>query len=344
MYFNPSFKNPQIDEVDLVLERNLGWNTVVSLSYMGSFGHFLPQYTDDNIKPGTNAQGAGNTITYRVGGGGPLHDPTYSTVFYGYRPNSSYAQMLNVFGVNSNYNAMVIQVAHRMAKSVQFNANFTWAHSLDYGASSATNLTASSGFGMFRPDDIGLEYGNSSVNVPRRFVFNMVLNSPWKMKGWLQYLANGWQIAPIFTAQDGLPYSIGTSGSAPGVLSNGGGMNGSSGRFGIDILGRNTFKLPGSQNLDMRISKSINIREKAKLELMAEAFNLFNHYNPQTVSTTGYTVTKTGTITDTAGTVQSCSNATPCLSFNTAFGSVTAANSTYAYWTRQIQIGARLKF
>ena len=162
MYFNPHYKNPQIDEVDLVLERSLGWNTVLSLSYMGSFGRFLPQYTDDNILPGTNAQGAGSTITYRVAGGGPLKNPAYSTTFYGYRPNPSYAQMLDIFGVNSNYNAMVIQVSHRMAKSIQFNAHFTWAHSLDYGASSATNLTASSGFGMFQPNNIGLEYGNSS--------------------------------------------------------------------------------------------------------------------------------------------------------------------------------------
>jgi hypothetical protein len=344
MYFNPSFKNPQIDEVDLVLERNLGWNTVLGVSYMGSFGHFLPQYTDDNMRPGTNAAGAGSTISYRVAGGGPLKDPTYSTVFYAYRPNSSYAQMLNIFGVNSNYNAMSIQVAHRMAKSVQFNAHFTWAHSLDFGASSATNLTASSGFNMFRPDNIGLEYGNSSVNVPRRFVFNMVLNSPWKMKGKLGYLTDGWQIAPIFTAQDGLPYSIGTSGNAPGRLTNGSGMNGSAGRFGIDILGRNTFKMRGSQNLDVRVSKSFNFMEKAKLELMAEAFNLFNHFNTQSVSTTGYSVTTSGTITDTTGAVQSCSNSTPCLSYSTAFGTVTAANSTYAYWTRQIQIGARLKF
>jgi hypothetical protein len=344
MYFNPNFKNPQIDEVDLVVQRNVGWNTIVSLSYMGSFAHFLPQYTDDNMLPGTNAQGAGSTITYKVGAGGPLTNPTYSTTFYAYRPNPSYAQMIDIFGVSSNYNAMVIQVGHRMSKSVQFNASYTWSHSLDYGASASTNLTASSGFNMFQPNNVGLEYGNSYVNVPNRFVLNMVLNSPWHVKGRLHCLADGWQMSPIFAAQNGLPYSISTSGSAPGLLSNGGGMNGSDGRFGIDVLGRNTFRLPGTQDLDLRISKSISIKEKVSLEFLGEAYNLFNHFNAQTASATGYTVTKSGTITDTTGAVQSCSNATPCLSYNTAFSTITAANNTYAYWTRQIQIGVRLKF
>jgi hypothetical protein len=343
-YFNPHYKNPQIDEVDFSIERNVGWNTVLSASYMGSFGHFLPQYTDDNILPGTNAVGAGSTITYKVAAGGPLKSPTYTTTFYAYRPNPNYAQMIDIFGVSSNYNALVIQASHRLSKSVQFNAFYTWSHSLDYNTSVSTNLTASSGFGMFQPNNVGLEYGNSQFNVPNRFVVNMVLNSPWHVKGPLRYLANGWQMSPIFQAQNGLPYYLATSGTAPGVLSNGGGANGSDGTFRLDATGRYVYKLPGIQNLDLRLSKTFPIKEKVNLELMAEAFNLFNHFNATGVNNTGYIVSKSGTITDTTGATQSCSNATPCLSYNTPFGSVTSANSNFALSTRQIQFGARLKF
>jgi hypothetical protein len=352
LYYNPHMKTPQIDQADLVVERNLGWNTVFSLNYMGSFGHFLPQYTDDNIAVGTNSgtaaapscAGAGGTLTYFVSGGGPLHSPTYTTPFYACRPNPNYTQMVDIFGVSSNYNGLVVQVNHRMSNSVQFNSSFTWAHGLDYGASATTAITATSGFNMLQPNNVGAEYGNDNFNVPRRFIVSMVANSPWHVNGRLSYLTDGWEIAPIFTAQDGLPYTPGISGSPAGLLASGGGVNGSDGVFRLGSVARAFYNQPALQDLDLRISKSFSIKEKAHLELLGEAFNLFNHFNAQGVNTSAYSISKSGTITDTTGTLQNCTNATPCLSANTAFGSVTAANSDFAYSTRQIQIGLRLKW
>jgi hypothetical protein len=352
LYYNPHMKPPQIDQADLVVERNLGWNTVVSLNYMGSFGHFLPQYTDDNIAVGTNSgtaaapncAGAGGSLTYFVSGGGPVHSPTYTTPFYACRPNPNYNQMIDIFGVSSNYNGLVVQAHHRMSNSVQFNSSFTWAHGLDYGASASTSITATSGFNMLQPNNVGAEYGNDNFNVPRRFIFSMVAMSPWHVNGRMSYLADGWQISPIYTAQDGLPYTPTISGSPAGLLASGGGVNGSDGVFRLGTVARAFYNQPPLQDLDLRISKSFSIREKAHLELLGEAFNLFNHFNAQGVNTTAYSISKSGTITDTAGNTQTCSNATPCLSANTAFGTVTAANSNFAYSTRQIQIGLRLKW
>jgi len=53
-YFDPNFKSPQIHEVDLTLQRELGWHSVVSVSYLGSFGRHLQNFTDANLAaPGT---------------------------------------------------------------------------------------------------------------------------------------------------------------------------------------------------------------------------------------------------------------------------------------------------
>jgi len=335
MFLNSNYKNPQIDEVDFSVERSVGWNTVLSMSYMGAFGHFIPQYTDDNVTSTKN-------ITYFVAGGGTLQSPTYTTALFNTRPNANYNQMIDIFGVNSNYNALVIQVNHRMSNSIQFNAHYTWSHALDYNGTAATTLTASSGYNMFAPNNVGAEYGNSNNNIPNRFVINMVMNSPWHVKGPLGVLANGWELAPIFQAQTGLDYSIGTSGTAPGAATSGGGINGSDGAFRIG--GRNGFIMPDTQNLDLRLSKSFSFKEKVRLELLGEAFNLFNHFNATTVNSTGYSVSTSGTITDTAGNSQTCASATPCLSANTAFGTITGANSNFIFSTRQIQIGLRLKW
>src|SRR5208337_630346 len=98
--------------------------------------------------------------------------------------------------------------------------------------------------------------------------------------------------------------------------------------------------------LDVRISKTIRIKEKVNLELFGEAYNLFNHFNAQSITTEAYSIlTTTGsTITDSTGATQSCSKTTPCLNAYSPFQSVTAANNTYQTWTRQIQVGARLTF
>ena len=349
LYLNPSFKNPQVDEVDLSVERDIGWNSVVSVSYMGAFGHFLPQFTDDNVCSSTSATAtdcaAGiKTLTYFVGKGGPIGSPTYTTTLFNHRPNANYNQLIDEFGVNSNYNALVVAFNHRFSHNVQFNANYTWSHALDYNPSANTTVTASSGYTMFAPNHLAAEYGNSNNNVPNRFVFNMVLTAPWHVKGPLGYLANGWQLAPILQMQSGLDYLAGTSGTAPGSAPSGGGINGSDGTFRIDAVGRNIFTMPSTENLDLRMSKEIPIKEKVKLELLGEAFNLFNHFNATGVNSTAYSLSTSGTITDTTGATQTCTSAKPCLGYNTAFGTITSANSNFIFSTRQIQIGLRLKF
>jgi hypothetical protein len=344
MYFNPHYKNPQVDEVDFSVDRDIGWNTVLSLAYMGSFGHFLPQTTDDNIAQGTNAAGAGGTLTYFVGAGGPISSPTYTTSFYAYRPNANYTQMLDLFGVSSNYNAFVVEAKHRLSHSVQFDANFTWAHALDADSSTigSTTMTASSGYNMLYPNNISAEYGNSNLDVPRRVVVYLIADSPWHVKGPAGYLTNGWGLVPIFAAQDGLPYSATISGTAPGSLGSGGGVNGSDGVFRLPI--RNNYRESPSQNLDLRLAKTIPIKERVRVELFGEAYNLFNHYNVQTETTQAYSISTSGTVVDSTGATQTCAAATPCLNAYSPFRSVTAANNTYQFWTRQIQIGAKISF
>ena len=275
-----------------------------------------------------------------VASGGPETAPTYTTtLFTGPRPNPGFGSITNLFsGARSNYNALVAQVNHRMSHNVSFGANYTFSHALDTGVNAATFTDTND---LLNPFNIGLEYGNSIFNIQHRFVANAVITSPWHRSGWSNYLVGGWELAPIYQVQNGLPYSLVTTGNAPGGLSTG--VNGSNGRKGLDNIGRNSFTLPRTQVVDLRISKSIPITERYNLEILGEGFNLFNHVNVTTVNTTGYIVSTTGTITNANGTVP-CSAASPCLNFNAPFGTVSNANSNFAYTSRQIQIGVRLKF
>ncbi len=339
VFFDPNFQAPQIHETDLTLERQLGSNTVLSVSYLGSFGRELPDFVDTNLNPSSS------TITYTVIPGGPLKSATYATPLFASRPNTGFGAMTKIFsGVNSKYNAMTIQLNRRMSRSLQFNANYTWSHSLDFGQNESTFTDTND---LLEPSNLKKEYGNSNFNVPNRFVFSAVAESPWKTKGWTNYLVSGWEIAPIYQVQNGLPFSLVTTGNAPGGVSSG--VNGSNGRKGIDIIGRNSFQLPRTQVVDLRISKKFSFGENYKIEVLGEGFNLFNHTNITGAQTLAYRIVTTGTITTATGTV-SCGLGTvaspnlPCLNFNSPFATPTSGNSNFAYSSRQIQIGFRFLF
>ncbi len=346
VFFDSNFQNPQIHQADLTIERDLGWGTVLSVSYLGSFGRELPSFVDKNIVASTK------NITYNVLNGGPLTGATYTTKLFApitttplvKRPNNNFGAATDIFsGVNSNYQALAVQVNHRMNRHVQFSANYTWAHALDYGVNGSTFNDTND---LLDPTTIAPEYGNSIYDVRHRLVVSAVMQSPWKREGWLGYLTNDWQLSPVIQAQSGLPYSLATSGSAPGGLS--GGVNGSGGAFRIDQIGRNTFRQPSTLVPDLRLSKNIVVREKYTMELLGDLFNFINKVNVTQVNTLGYNIVAAG---GTANGVACPAGPNGCLIFNPAtssvnsgFGSISNANSNFVYSPRQIEVGVRIKF
>src|SRR5882724_2562096 len=355
-FFDKNFQAPSVQQTDLTFEREIARNTVVSVSYLGSFGRSLPDFVDINTGAPTT------TINYTVGAGGPLPAGTYSTPLFATiitkpssgpsptvspRTNQSFGAMSEIFsGVSSNYHALALQLNRKMTNHLQFTANYTWAHSLDYGQNASTFSDTND---LLVPTDIRGEYGNSIFDVRNRFVASAVAESPCHVGGVFGYLVNDWLLAPIYSSQSGLPYSLVTSGTptftTPQDSSGttitysglGAGINGSNGRKGIDVIGRNSFRMKRTINMDLRLSKKVRFGERYAIELLGEAFNIFNHQNVTSVNNTGYIIGST-----TADPTTKAVNAT--LNFNSSFGSVINSNSNFAYSPRQLQIGFRFLF
>ncbi len=383
-YFDPNFKMPQIHEVDLSLQRELPGHMVFSMSYLGSFGRHLQAFTDSNLAaPGTPAcfTSAGlqattgcqtltppSTISYtlsnQVAGnnvsGMPLSTSYAATVpFFTSRINPVYGAVVeNASSVNSSYNALVIQLEKRMSNHVQFAMNYTWSHAIDDGVGENTN--ASSYATYVNPLNVKqYEYGNSTFNVPNRFTFYSVLQSPWSASGWKKYLVEGWEASPVVQMQNGLPYSVTTYSSyyplqyvatsptkSQEFQSVAQGMLGAGGSYQMPGTGRNSWQQPATYVFDLRMAKQVTLAERYKLEFTADGFNLFNHRNVTSIYTTA---AYTGATTSAPGTSTS-----PVLSpYNyvgaagsqsSEFGLPNGANSNFVYGTRQIQLGARLQF
>jgi hypothetical protein len=362
VFFDPHFQNPQIHQIDLTVEREVGWGTVFSASYLGSLGRELPDFVDTNICTGVGvsvgnavapacSQGPG-TITYNVINGGPLPNGPYTTVLYRKanatqtRPNSNFGAMTDIFsGVNSQYNALVLQLNHRMSHHIQFSVSYTRSHAVDFGQNEQTFTGTNF---LLQPNNIALEKGNSQYDVPNRFVANAIVTSPWKHTGWAKWFADDWEMAPILQLQNGLPYTLSVSGSAPGGALFG--INGSGGTSRIDVLGNNSFHQSKAWITDLRLAKSFKVTEKYELEIMGDFFNIANKQNITQVNKTGYTIVRAPSPgIGTAG----CSFANPCLDFfnpqiatatSSTFGTTTNVNSNFQYTPRQIQLGARFRF
>ncbi len=348
VFFDSNFKAPLIHQADLTVEQDLGWNTVMSVTWLGTFGRRLPNFTDINLAPPI-------TVSYTVvdtSGKGPLAPGSvFTSKFYATpRPDSRFGSLTDIFsGVTSSYQGLVAQINHRFSNHVQFSANYTWSHALDYGQNNQTATVANN---LLDPQDIRAEYGNSNQNVPNRLVATAVVTAPWKYHGWLSYLLNDYEVSPSFQLQSGFPYSIGSSGTLSTAFlptgnrsAIGGGVNGSNGTFRVPGFQRNGFSQPATNTLDLRLSKRFNVAEKARLELLAESFNILNRQNVTAVNTTGYFI----------GNSRNAANAITgnTLTFNTSsanaalplFQSVTNTNSSgFSFSPRQLQLGVRVQF
>ncbi len=319
-FFDHNFRAPMIQQADLAIQREVGWNTVLSVSYLMSLGRQLPNFVDTNIAPATSTQ------TYTINGG-KYSGKSFTVPLYSARVNPAFQSMTDIVSnINSNYNALVVQAEHRLANGIQFQVNYTFSKALDYGQNQTSGADTND---PFDPFTVAYDYGKSVTNIPQRFVGSLVLAPTFHLQNrLLDQFANGWLLSPIYTEQSGLPYSYGVNGTdtkvktVPGAH---GSLNGSGGANYLILAGRNTLEQPRIEDVDLRLSRSLLFAQKYRLEALTEAFNLFNRENFTSVNTTAYNVT--GNVLNSVGN----------------FSVPNSAGNTI-YRERQIQFALRLEF
>jgi outer membrane receptor protein involved in Fe transport len=323
-FFDDDFQLPQIHQWDFIFEREIARNTVVSASYLGSFGNSLPNFVDTNLPLPTR------TVALNVVGG-PFAGATYLTpLFTGPRPNTAFAQLTEIrSNVFSKYHGLVLQANRRLTRGLQFQTNYTLARASDNGQSSVTFTSNNLPFNAF---DQQAEDGLSNFDRRQKFVASVVYSPNPFSSGAAKHVFNGWTIAPILNSFSGARFTGNVSGNINpqsfGFASNqtpGGGVNGSGGASRFAQVPRNFFKQPNIWYLDGRLSRRFSITESTKVEFLVEGFNLFNRTQ----------------VTAVQGTLYNLSGST--LTFNTPFASTTGADSTL-FRERQVQFAARFEF
>ena len=327
-YFAKGFQLPQIHQWDFILEREIARNTVVSASYLGSFGNSLPNFVD------TNLPAPSRFVTLNIVGG-PAAGQNYLTpLFTGSRPNTAFQQITEIRSdVFSKYHALVLQANRRLTDGLQFQTNYTLSRAADNGQTSQTFTLGNAPFNAF---DQQAERGLSTFDRRQKFVASVVYNPEPFKEGAAKHIFNGWTLAPIMNAFSGQRLSGNISGSINptsfGVASSqtpGGGVNGSGGSSRFALYPRNFFKQPNIWYVDTRLSRRFSVTERVKLEVLVEGFNVFNRTQITVMNATiynlaGSTLTFNGTGTN-------------------PFLNVTGTDSTL-FRERQVQFATRLEF
>jgi hypothetical protein len=229
---------------------------------------------------------------------------------------------------NSIYHALNLDLKRRFANNFQFLASLTWAHSIDDSSDLQTLLKPQNNLN-FRADR-----ADSLFDQRLRYVFSAIVTSPgeWRHSdSGLHRFLSDFTIAPILEVGTGRPFNIITgvdtngdqqsSNDRPNVTSSGALVL--PGFFTNGSLGRNMGITHKFASLDLRVMRSVRLGERARLDLIAEGFNMFNRFNE--------------------------ASASPLFSDVNAFGQ-RAGNGRYysrptaSYDPRQFQFGLKLNF
>jgi hypothetical protein len=354
----PDAKTPAVQEWNLTVEQQLSHNTSLRVAYVGSFGVHELLSIDPNSIPAQVCASA----TCKSGGNGAVQGTvTQGTVYIPgigtKRPNPFLsAGFFWYTGGNSSYNALEVDVTHRISKGLEFRGNYTWSKNLDVNSGLTIAQANNQPQIVLNRNDVRMDWGRSALNPASQASISASYELPFgHTQRWLNDVSrmeskfvSGWQINGIATVLSGFPFTpvIGANRSGDGDTRNpdrpsikpsfsGPVVTGNPnqwfnpaafvlptpGTYGN--LGRGGLTGPGLADVDFSLFKNTGITEKTNLQFRAEFFNISNRANYGPPNSTVYSTTPGGppAISPSAGLI-----------------------TTTATFPRQIQLGLKLIF
>jgi hypothetical protein len=343
------FVNPLVHEGDLTLEKQLPGNLSVSGAWLFSRGLHLPVFVDANLAPATT------THTYAVlNSAASAATQTFTLPWYTQRIDTGTGDILTGSSIlNSWYNALVLTLRRPMSNGFEALINYTFSKSTDDGAVNGANGTFNGTDYTIDPKNQKAENSVSDLYQKHRFTASLVYAPPVfhsLSNKFARTVLDGFIFSgtttiasplPVFALVSGNPSGAPDFGLTGGTVTNSGG--GTGGR--PPQVGRNAyFGRTQLRNVDVRITREFPLwKEKARIQFIGEAFNLFNHTNVSSVNGTAFNFSAFGTGSCNAGVVGATVNG--CLTPNPTFLAPTSSTSTNGlYGARQLQVSAKIVF
>ena len=336
----PSFVPPVTYNWSFGVQRDIGFQTVVGVAYVGSVARHLMWPT--NL----------NAVNYGAQKNFP--DPTrpgnYLPLDFA-RPLSGFGDVLyETFSQNSHYDSLQVTVQRRFSRRLTYGMAWTWSKAMDF------LLSGQNALNPFINPRIR-DYGKANWDYTHNVAINYVYNLPGlKNNRMLNSIVGNWETSGILIFMSGTPMGISFGEVNVSNIIYGGGQgvdsrvdivgnphlphsqrnyshafntaaiampNPTTDPYGIGNAKRDVVRGPGIENTDLALYKNIPWGgEGARtMQFRLEAYNAFNHTQFSSVNTSALFNPTTGAQT------------------NQSFGYYTAARNP-----RRVQIGFKISF
>jgi hypothetical protein len=325
------YNDPYVQQWNFTVERDLGFQTGLRVSYDGSHGTHLSVTTNPD-------QVQANTIGF---------DKASATA-----PYPLWYSLANIESIGrSNYHSFTVSVNKRMSKGLQFL--FSYNHAKNLTNVGGFNPTSFQGEGGNQTTDyyhLDYDYGPVPFTRNHRLIANFLYEiSSHSSNRLVNQMVGGWEVAGRMMFQTGPYLSVTAPGADPGGTNfsntaNGGDLRADRvagvsiypenksinqwvnpaafalpadniGRFGSSAVG--AVVGPGTQVVSLSVYRSLRYKERLTFRIGVSAANLFNHPN--------YGVPDLGV-------------------GNASYGTIRSLQSAEDSGPRAIQFGSRLTF
>jgi len=231
---------------------------------------------------------------------------------------------------NSHYDSLQVLIERRFAQGYNFQLAYTWSKNIGICCSPNSDGNPA----IQAPEFYHLNKAVLGIDIPNNLQISSIVELPFgKGKRWLgdnkfgSILLGGWQLNAIFSAMDGPPFTVTSSGASLNAPRNA--QRADQVKSEVKYLGRtgpgeswfdpfafapvtqprfgtagfNILRGPGYVNLDLGIFREFRMSEKWRLQFRVESFNFTNtpHFSNPGTNVSSMTVNPDGTIRSLGG-------------------------------------------
>jgi hypothetical protein len=270
----PNFRNAYTTNTSIQLTQQLTANDALTVGYVNTGARELTYLRNLNLVNPTGFLADGRPIYSSTQSAATRLDPRFNNI------------TLQDVGAVTDYNAMIVNLTHRVAQGLTVSASYTWSHSIS-DAPDANSFEQN----VFVEDNTSRlrDRGNSLVNRPSAFTLSSVIapRVSLQSRAW-NWLVNNNELAILANC---------SSGDQQNITANRNLNNDAKAATRPLYVGRDTARGPAIYQFDARFTRTfLTIKERFRPKFIAEFNNVFNRENITSLNTTA-TVDAAGNIT-----------------------------------------------
>jgi hypothetical protein len=214
-----NLQNPRNQQWDFGVEYQAPHDLVLKVTYVGSHSDRLQVSEPINLVNPANIPAAPTSLADQTArqmefinaslseiGGNAVTPTGLNTLIDQRFDNVTQVQSTGT----SSYNSLQVEGIRRFKNGLTFDANYTWAHSIDDISDALGVLINDSAVPLDASKPISFQRANSEFDIRNRVVLSYTYEIPFAkgFHGWKKYAFDGWSQSGIFSAQSGLPATI----------------------------------------------------------------------------------------------------------------------------------------